>query len=300
MLVSDYPYMLSFCYPQFTVSNAICMFAVMRQLNDYQEILTNTKIKGFVDRIRERKYIKDQDLQRVPPQCLETLVQLLDHMECKKVSWRIARQFETLIDKQIQFITHFCKRGNHGKPLMDNPEWPIMWLGTPVLQITVEFQRRFYNALFGIPTSCPLQLLDLNEEQIKIIRQKPVIHIKEEILSSREKMEEFVKRFPGEDRQKYIMKQIENYPRLTLEVKCVVEDQVVTKMTTTDVATFEFKITKNETAGYCALKNYPFLKEEDFYFMFIFNGNLIHFAHVHMHGKNEFKGSFQYQQDFPK
>ena len=50
------------------------MFACMRELNDSSKVLTDTKIKNLVKDIRERKYIKESDLQRTPPYCLETLV----------------------------------------------------------------------------------------------------------------------------------------------------------------------------------------------------------------------------------
>ena len=69
-------------------------------------------------------------------------------------------------------------------------------------------------------------------------------------------------------------------------------------MNTTEVANFEYTVTKlNDTPGYSVLKNYPYLKQELFYFIFTYNGNLIYFHEVKFKpGQKEVKGKFQYQQ----
>ena len=87
-----------------------------------------------------------------------------------------------------------------------------------------------------------------------------------------------------------------------MKIESFVEDQKVDKMTVAEVATIKFTVKKKfDTLGYCSLKHYPYLKREEFYFIFTFNGNLIHFQTFHFEeGKNEFVGKFTHQQEFAK
>lgn len=89
---------------------------------------------------------------------------------------------------------------------------------------------------------------------------------------------------------------------VTVTIESLVEDRKVEKMTTSEVATIKFTVKKKfPTLGYCSLKNYPYLKREEFYFIFTFNGNLIHFQKFHFElGKNEYVGKFTHQQEFAK
>jgi hypothetical protein len=68
-----------------------------------------------------------------------------------------------------------------------------------------------------------------------------------------------------------------------LQMKIKLGNEEVSKITTFDYAKVYFKISKkNKTLNYCALKNYPLLKPEIFYFMLVNQDNLVHFEEVNM------------------